>query len=221
MRTAEFISLYVGLLIGLGYLVGSIVRSQCLKRDVAPQVIVGAEIVVTMLWAAISFAVIDRLAPGTSAFRNSSAVGFLSSKALTVWESAALWTGLATLLGFVAPITRRAREGSNGLAGAGALLLTYSPIALLAAGAAFVAGSAAGSAAGSGAGSAAGPAARKSTSAGAIGAAVGFAVTEWILGMFDVRTGWGFISGPETALWAVVMAGVLIAASQRVHDPAR
>ncbi len=202
MRTAEFISLYAGILVGLGYLIGSFVRSKTSGEETPELATIAAEAIVPMVWAAISFAVIDRVAPGTSAFRNSSAVGFLSSKALTVWESVALWSGLATVIGFMLPVTTRGRRGSGGLAGAAALLMTYSPITLLVSGGLFVAGSSIG----------------RSTRVGVVAAAVAIAVTEWGLSIVDIQPGWGFISGPETSLWAVVMAGSLAAASLR-DDP--
>lgn len=199
MRTAEFISIYAGILVGLGYLIGSIARARTTAGRTPPLATIAVEVAVPMIWAAVSFAVIDRVAPGTSAFRNSSAVGFLSSKALTVWESVALWAGLSTLLGFIVPVTSRGRAGSTGIAGAGALLLTYSPVTLLMSGGAFVAGSSLG----------------RSTRSGVVAAAAAIAITEWVLSIVDLRAGWGFISGPETSLWAVVMAGALAAASLR------
>lgn len=199
MRTAEFISIYAGILVGLGYLIGSVARSRASRNNTPPLAAIAVEVALPMIWAAISFAVIDRVAPGTSAFRNSSAVGFLSSKALTVWESVALWAGLSTLIGFIVPVTTGGRRGSTGLAGAAALLLTYSPMALLVSGGAFVAGSSMG----------------RSTKAGVIAAAGSVAVSEWVLSILDFRAGWGFISGPETSLWAVVMAGSIAAATLR------
>lgn len=201
MRHANFITLYVGLFVIGGYVLGSFARHWTRPDPDAPEenaAIAGRAMVegaAAVLWGGIAYLLIDLVAPGTSDFRNTSAIGFLSGKALTVWESAALWAGLAVVVGAVAPLPTRGRDGSRGLAASGALLATYSPITLLIAAAAVFAGANV----------------LRSTRAGFLVGFLTIAAAEWVLSMVRIRLGVGFINGPETSLWAVVLAGVLIA----------
>ncbi len=201
MRHANFITLYVGLWILGGYIVGSLARNWVRPdpdraesgESAIRQLVV--EGLVAAIWAALTYAFIDAVAPGTDDFRNTSAIGFLSAKALTVWESAALWSGLATVLGSVAPFPSRGRFGSHGLAGATALLVAYSPITLLISAAVVFA-------------------ATNMTRSLRTGLLVGYlsiAGTEWVLSMTRIRLGIGLINGPETSLWAAGLAALLIA----------
>ncbi len=201
MRHADFITLYVGLLVFGGYVVGSLARHWSRPDPDEPEqtaAVLGRAMVegaAAVLWSGLSFVLIDAVAPGSSDFRNTSAVGFLSGKALTVWESAALWTGLAVVVGSIAPARSRGRDGSRGLAAAGALLATFSPITLLLSAAAIFAGTNV----------------FRSTRTGFLIGFLMIAAAEWVMSMLRIRLGVGFINGPETSLWAVVLAGVLIA----------
>jgi hypothetical protein len=216
VKTVNWITAYAGFLALGGYLLGSLVRTRISEiaidgseaglSMVDQRALRGAifEMAASVIWAGLSFAIIDRVAPGTNTFRQFSAIGFLSPKALTVWESIALWSGLGVVVGVVIPIRcggdrQHQRRGSSGLAAGGALLLAYVPLAFfLSLGAWF----------------AAQPFAKRRV---AVLVALGVAVTsEWILSMTRLRPGWGVIHGPETVLWVTALAGLIAA---RISHP--
>lgn len=202
MRTTGWITLYAGLLIGAGYVIGSMLhlrlpRSQLVKAN-------AIEAVAVVIWAYLSFRLIDWVAPGTSQFREFSAVGILSPRALTIWEAVALWSGLAVVVGFIAPFDRGFRIGSNGLAAGAGLVLAFSPFPLLAAifawaGAQWLL--------------------RPRT---AILVSLFVLVTsEWMLSMPSTSVtprAWGLVHGPETTLWLAGLGGAL--AARQSHAPA-
>ena len=143
---------------------------------------------------------IDAVAPGTSAFRQFSAVGILSSRSLTIWESVSLWSGLAAVVGTVAPFSSRFRDGSTGIVAAAALLLTFFPITFLIALGTWATGFGV-------------MRSVRATLPLVFGVVV---ITEWMLSVAPLRVPWGFIHGPEPTIWAAVLAGVLI--SRWSHD---
>lgn len=201
MRSVTWITFYAGVLIGASYLAGSLVRTWAARRvevnaeDRPDPWAVMSEIAVTVACAWIAYTFIDWLAPGGTVFRSSSAVGFLSPKTLTVWESIALWSGLGAIVGSVAPITSRFRSGSMGVSGAAGLLALYSPlIFLIALGTWFI-----------------GIGVLRSVRLTLPVVYVTVAVSEWILSMTRVRVAWGLIHGPESTIWMAVLAGVLLA----------
>lgn len=220
MRSANWITAYAGLLVGGAYVVGSLARERLLPsqpattakpapRETNPTRIAAIEVAVAVIWASMTYAVIDRFAPGTTSFRDFSAVGFLSPKALTVWESVTLWAALGVVCGLMAPFRFRFQNGgfglgSNGLAPGAAVLLLYSPITFFVGlfgwfGAQSVF--------------------RART---AVLVALGVAVTsEWLLSMIPqtfIRTGWGVIHGPESTLWVAALAGALAARQSHYVD---
>lgn len=198
MRSVTWVTFYAGVLIGASYLVGSTVRSWSSKRATASGpfsagVVAEAAATIGCAWVAYTF--IDWLAPGGTVFRSSSAVGFLSPKTLTVWESIALWAGLAAIVGAIAPVTSRFRSGSMGIAGAASLLAVYSPIIfLIGLGTWFV-----------------GISLVRDVRTTLPIVFVTVAAAEWALSMTRVRVAWGVIHGPESTIWMAVLAGVLIA----------
>lgn len=198
MRSVTWVTFYAGILIALSYLAGSAVRTWTSKRATArgpypPGVF--AEIAVTVGCAWVAYAFIDWLAPGGTVFRSSSAVGFLSPKTLTVWESIALWAGLGAIVGAIAPITSRFQSGSMGIAGAASLLAFYSPIIfLIGLGTWFV-----------------GISLVRDVRTTLPIVFVTVAASEWALSMTRVRVAWGVIHGPESTIWMAVLAGVLVA----------
>lgn len=198
MRTVTWVTFYAGVLIGASYVAGSAARTWASRRadSQAPYPVgVAAEVAATLASAWVAFAFIDWLAPGGTVFRSSSAVGFLSPKTLTVWESIALWAGLAAIVGAIAPITSRFRSGSMGIAGAASLLAVYSPlIFLIALGTWFV-----------------GISIVRDVRTTLPIVFVTVAASEWVLSMTNVRVTWGVIHGPESTIWMAVLAGVLIA----------
>lgn len=198
MRSVTWVTFYAGVLIGSSYIASSLARSWVNKRtrDNGPTPLgLGTEMAVTLTCAGIAYAFIDWLAPGGTVFRSSSAVGFLSPKTLTVWESIALWSGLAAVVGTVAPFSSRFRSGSMGLAGSAALLAFSSPLTfLIALGTWFV-----------------GISLIRSVRTTLPVVFVVVAASEWALSMTRVRVPWGVIHGPESTIWMAVLAGVLVA----------
>ena len=198
MRTANWITFYAGVLIGLAYLAGSLVRTW-VQRKVKPEspgwIAPLAEAVVTLAAATAAQLVIEATAPGSSGFRNFSAVGFLSPKALTVWEAVALWAGLAAVIGAVAPFSSRFRGGSSGIAGAAVLVVRFVPGLLPIAAGAWITGIAAFKSV-------------RTTLPLVFGSVV---VAEWVLSFTRLQSPWGVVHGPEPTLWLAGMACVLIA----------
>lgn len=201
MRSVTWVTFYAGVLIATSYLAGSAVRTWASRRsqresDGRPDLLaVVSEVVVTIACAWVAYTFIDWLAPGTTVFRSSSAIGFLSPKTLTVWESIALWSGLAAIVGAVAPITSQFRSGSMGISGAAGLLAVYSPIIfLIALGTWFI-----------------GVGVVRDVRATLPIVFATVAVSEWVLSMTRVRVTWGVIHGPESTVWMAVLAGVLLA----------
>ncbi len=210
MRSVPWITFYVGLAIGGGYLVGAALRwklwSTARLRPAAdlhrepgrldPRAVVSLiEAVVTVAWSLLVLWVIDRIAPGSATFRDSSAVGFLSSQTLTAWESASLWSGLAVVVGLTFPAPLRVDRGTSGVVPVAAMLVLHLPITLFVAASAFF-----------GAQLVQGRQ-RWSTTI----ALVMLPTSEWVASIFQVRAAWGFVHGPETALWMLGVVGVLAA----------
>ena len=211
MRSVTWVTFYAGILIGGSYVAGSIVRTWAARRVEAERIdrsrpgggsevrpsplVIGSEVAVTIGCAWIAYAFIDWLAPGGTVFRSSSAIGFLSPKTLTVWESIALWSGLGAIIGSIAPFTSRFRDGSMGISGAAAMLALYSPIIfLIGLGTWFT-----------------GISLVRDVRSTLPLVFVAVALSEWILSMTRVRVAWGLIHGPESTIWMAVLAGVLIA----------
>ena len=133
---------------------------------------------------------------GTASVPDQSAVAFLSDQVLVSWQSAALWAGLAAVVGHLAPVWLGFR-GDHGQAPGLALAVVYAPIGFVAGVVAFfVARAVIGS--------------RRLMAAVAVGLAtfVGWCWLAWIL---DLQVAWGVPAGPEATLWAAVLAGVLAA----------
>ena len=140
------IALLSGPLVGAGYFLGSIqwriLHTRWKLRTIEPVatdaltdatatgregegVIAVIEAAVPLVYALIVWRVIDAIAPGgRGRFDASSFIGALSNQVLPVWQSLALWTGVAAVLGHVAPIWTRFR-GGTGIPPAMALLLAF------------------------------------------------------------------------------------------------
>lgn len=201
MRTTGWITLYAGLLIGAGYLIGSTLhlrlpRSHAVKAN-------AIEAATVAIWAYLSYRLIDWVAPGTSQFREFSAVGILSPRALTIWEAVALWSGLAVVIGLIAPFDRGFRTGGNGLAAGAGLVLVFSPFPLFAAVFAW-----------------AGAQWLLRPRTAVLLALFALVASEWVLSMLSASVApqaWGFVHGPETTLWLAGLGGAL--AARQSHAP--
>lgn len=123
-----------------------------------------------------------------------SAVGTYANQALGAWVSIALWTGTGAVVGAMAPLWTRFRRGDSGVAPAAALLVVYTPL-LAAAG--LTAGSLAWGIGGRG----------RTALAAAMLTVVTAAYLSWVT---DTQVGWGVTNGPETGLWAAVLAVLLL-----------
>jgi len=216
MRHVNTVAALSGPLVVLGYL-ASATLYVWLRRLPAPQLpgpepvrrtlpyavpeAVLAVVVATVAWHTILF-----VAPGNRGFviDAPSAVGYLSSQVLAVWESVALWTGLAAIVGHAAPIWTRFERGGSGLPPAMALGFVYAPWAFVVGIFSWFAALAIG----------------RSPRA-AIPAALGAILTfEWLAWWNDWPAAWGTDHGPELALWTMVVCGVLVTRWHRGDVPA-
>lgn len=210
MRSVPWITFYVGLAIGGGYVLGAGLRwhHSSADRPRSANRVQLVEGVSAVGWSILVLWIIDRVAPGNTTFRDFSAVGFLSSQSLTAWESASLWSGLAVVVGLTFPAPLRVDRGSSGVAAVAVMLVWHLPIALFVAGSAFF-----------GAQLAKGNQRWSWTIA-----IIMLPVSEWVASIVGVRAAWGLIHGPETALWMLAVAGVLAARRGRTQggpfDPA-
>ncbi len=113
---------------------------------------------------------------------------------LTAWQSAALWAGLAFVVGLVAPYAG-ARRGSSGLAAAVAVVAVYAPLVFSAAMVAF----------------AAAMFVMGSPRAALPAALAGGVVGGWIGWQVEAASLWGLTNGPEVSLWSAALGCVLYA----------
>lgn len=144
----------------------------------------------TLAWELTSSAT-----PGAGNF---SAVAVFSNQVIGAWVSVALWTGMAAVVGHVAPAWTGFRGGS-GLPPAIALLVVYTPLVLLAGAGAFLV--------------AYGVRRRpRSSVLLSLPVMVVFAYVAWLA---DLQAGWGVINGPEVTLWTTALAGILFARNLR------
>jgi len=194
--SADWAAIVAGPLALVGYLAGSLTAAEVgRRRDHAwvAEAVAGA---VTLLVATIAWDIGMQAAP-RGAF---GAVGTYSNQALGAWVSIALWTGAAALVGSVAPVWTGFRGGLTGMGPGVALAAVYVPL-LGAAG--IVAGALVGSL----------------TGRPRVGVAVGLAVvvgTAYLAWIADLQPTFGITIGPESALWAAVVCGVLFARNGRM-----
>lgn len=176
------------------YLASALVRTWVVDNGDRPSPSVVAEAAAVIALAGGAWLIIRSQAPGRTVFENASAVGFLSSQVLTFWSSVALWAGLAAVVGQMAPVPRRFRQGTSGVAGAMALLLAFLPVTAVAAFGAWFSSL---------------NATRHARPALALtyGAAV---IAEWIFSVINPPGPWGVVHGPETTLFVTALAGALL-----------
>ena len=123
----------------------------------------------------------------------SSAFGVPSAQVLTFWQSASLWAGLAAGVGHLWPVWLGGRGAGQGQAPLLALAVRCTPVGFVIAVAAYLAARPAG--------------ARRAV----IVSLVGFVGWNWAAWWWDLAHWWGFVPGPEPAMWAAVLAGVVAA----------
>ena len=144
----------------------------------------------TLAWELTSSAT-----PGAGNF---SAGAVFSNQAIGACVSVSLWTGMAAVVGHVAPAWTGFR-GGTGLPPAIALLVVYTPLVLLAGAGTFLV--------------AYGVRRRpRSSVLLSLPVMVVFAYVAWLA---DLQAGWGVINGPEVTLWTTALAGILFARNLR------
>ena len=158
-----------------------------------------------LLAATITWHAVVAVSPGgTASVPNQSAVAFLSDQVLVSWQSAALWAGLAAVVGHLAPVWLGFR-GDHGQAPGLALAVVYAPIGFVLGVVAFFLVRLA-----------LGPA--RLTTAVFVGLAT-FVGWGWVAWIGDVQLAWGVPGGPEATLWAAALAGVLAVRTSTTLGP--
>lgn len=214
-----------GLCVAAGYLLGSVPVAYLLgrgrlRRDMrtftaghrgragrppafgSPAVLGGVlDAVLTLAAATVAWRVVAEVAPGGGDPSILAGVATFSDQVLAPWQSVALWTGLAAVVGGVAPVWLGLR-GGRGLAPAAALLAVYTPGGLVAALAGF----------GVGLGT------TRSLIWASAGAGTALVTEAWVAWIFDWSSAWGVPNGPELCLWAAALAVTVAAAGGRVGD---
>jgi glycerol-3-phosphate acyltransferase PlsY len=128
------------------------------------------------------------LVPAASGF------GAFSSEVLTFWQSGALWAGLAAGVGHVWPVWLGFRSGGQGQAPLLALAVRFTPIGFVVAVGGYLVGRPLAGA----------------RMAVALSLA-GFLAWNWSAWIWGLPHWWGLLPGPEVAVWAGVLAGVVAA----------
>jgi glycerol-3-phosphate acyltransferase PlsY len=163
----------------------------------APPAVAALDAAKVLVGATAAWHLVVSVSPGgTASVPNQSAVAFLSDQVLVSWQSAALWAGLAAVVGHLAPPWLGFR-GDQGQAPGLALAVVYAPIAFVVGVVAFFV-------------------ARFALGADRLVAAVfislgAFVAWCWVAWVGDLQLAWGVPAGPEVTLWAAVLAGVLAA----------
>ena len=190
MRSLSAVAILAGPIVLSGYVIGALVAVWLVREDEAVRrpadlVLEGfvALAVSTAAWWSV-----QQVSPGSGFSR----IGYFSNQVLSAWQSVALWSGLAVVVGICAPVFRRF-HGDAGLAPAAALLAAHYPWFLFSAVAA----------------GALGLGLTRSTRL-AQGAAIAVLLpTAWLGWVLEWLPAWGLPAGPEATVWTMVLAMVL------------
>ena len=216
-RRASTVNLLSGPLVLLGYLVGSVPFGYLLSRsrlrrqlrspgppargtvgapalDQPGTLLAGAlTVAATLAVTTLAWHLVKAAAPG-----GFSPIGTYANQAIAAWESVALWTGMAAVVGNIGSVWLRFR-GGTGVVPAGALVFAYVPMAFAVTTLVFVAASAA-----------------WHDPRRALLLALPLAVVvEYGAWLADVQRAWGITSGPEVSLWITVLATTLVSRNLR------
>jgi glycerol-3-phosphate acyltransferase PlsY len=144
--------------------------------------------------AALVGLVVHHIGPGIrrGEIPSEGAVGFLSDQVLTAWQSAALWAGMAAAVGHLCPVYLGFRSG-QGQAPALGLAVRYAPFGFSAAVAAFLLGLLV----------------TRDVRRAVLISLPAFVAYSWLAWIYDLPPSYGAPNGPELALWAAVLAGVV------------
>ncbi len=162
-----------------------------LRTDLVAGVLDTAKV---LLAATLAWRLVARVPPHHVETTNLSAVAFVANQVLVGWQSAALWAGLAAVVAHLAPPWLRFK-GGQGQAPVLALVFVYFPLGFSVAVAAFFAGLAV----------------TRNVPRSVLISLPVFVTYAWLAWLFDWRHSWGVPNGPELALWAAVLAGVVAA----------
>lgn len=190
MRSLSAVALLAGPIVLSGYLTGALVAHWLTRDDEGtPRLAdLALEAFAALAVSTGAWWTIQQVSPGSGFSR----IGYFSNQVLSAWQSVALWSGLAVVMGICAPVFRRFRGGA-GLAPAAALLAVHYPWFLFAA---------------VGAGLLALGLTRSARLAQ--GAAIAVLLpTAWLGWVLEWLPAWGLPAGPEATVWAMVLTIVL------------
>ena len=189
MRSVSAVAILSGPIVLSGYLVGAL-TSRWMRRDdeqTRPADWV-FEAFVALSVSTAAWVAIEAVSPGS----NFSRIGYFSNQVLSAWQSVALWSGLAVVIGICAPVFRRF-QGASGLAPATALLAVHFPWFLFATGGAALGGFAL----------------SRSLRTAHLTAIAVLLPAAWLGWVLEWQPAWGLPAGPEATVWAMVLAIVL------------
>jgi glycerol-3-phosphate acyltransferase PlsY len=150
--------------------------------------VVGLGLAALVIVRAASPGVHRDLLPAASGF------GVLSDQVLTFWQSASLWAALAAGVGHLWPVWLGFRGAGQGQAPLLAIAVRFTPIGFVIAVAAYLLVR-----------PVAGP------RWAVVVSLAGFVAWSWAAWLWSLPHWWGFLPGPELAVWAAVLAGVVAA----------
>ena len=131
------------------------------------------------------------------------AIGTFSNQAVGAWVSVALWTGMAAVIGNIAPVWA-GFKGATGLAPSVALVFAHVPVVFVVGAVTFLLSYAL----------------TRDTRLSLLLTLPVVVSAEYLAWIADVQTTWGVTNGPELTLWVAVLAGALAARNLR-PAPAR
>ena len=190
MRSLSAVALLSGPIVLAGYVVGALVAHLLTRHDEAaprPADLV-LEAFATLAVSTAAWWTIQQVSPGSGFSR----IGYFSNQVLSAWQSVALWSGLAVVVGICAPVSRRF-QGGAGLAPAAALLAAHYPWFLMAT-------------------VTVGALALGATRSARLAQGAAIAVllpTAWLGWVLEWLPAWGLPAGPEATVWAMVLTIVL------------
>jgi glycerol-3-phosphate acyltransferase PlsY len=190
VRSLSAVALLAGPIVLSGYVVGALVAHWLIREDegTARPADLVLEAFSALAVSTAAWWTIQEVSPGSGFSR----IGYFSNQVLSAWQSVALWSGLAVVVGICAPVFRRF-HGGPGLAPAGALLAVHFPWFLFST---------------VGVGVVALGLTRSSRLAQ--GAAIAVLVpAAWLGWVLEWQPAWGLPAGPEATVWSMVLTIVL------------
>jgi glycerol-3-phosphate acyltransferase PlsY len=189
VRSVSAVAFLSGPIVLSAYLVGAIATTWARRdgEEVRPADWLVDGFIVLSVSTAAWFAV-KAVSPGSSFSR----IGYFSNQVLSAWQSVALWSGFAVIVGMCAPVFRRF-HGAPGLAAAAALLVVHFPWFFFASVGAGVVGFAL----------------ARSLRVAQLAAIAVLLPTAWLGWVLEWLPAWGLPAGPEATVWAMALTLVL------------